>query len=62
MTDLAVKKNNRTQKKGNLFELNKFFGPREGEGIRQFVEEVKLLGNTDIALLANGIRNETYTY
>ena len=62
MTDLAVKKDNQTQKKGNLFILNKFFGPQPGEGIRQFVEEVKLLGEDNIKLLADGIRNETYTY
>ena len=61
MTDLAVA-SNQTQKKGNLFILNQFFGPQAGEGIRQFVEEVKLLGDHDIALLADGIRNETYTY
>ena len=62
MTDLAVKPDNQTQKKGNLFVLNKFFGPLGGEGIRQFVEEVKLLGDTNIALLADGIRDETYDY
>ncbi len=63
MTDLAVKQpRNQTQQKGNLFILNQFFGPQPNEGIRQFVEEVKFLGDDDIKLLADGIRNETFTY
>ena len=61
MTDLALKIKTE-KKKGNLFMLNKFFGPREGEGIRQFVEEVKLLGEENTKILADGIRDKTFNY
>ncbi len=61
MTDLAIK-DKKTKEKGDLFILNHFFGPREGEGIRKFVDEIKLLGSDNAKLLANGIRNETFNY
>jgi len=62
VTDLDIKNKTKTKKKGDLGTLHKFFGPREGEGIRLFVEETKLLGQDNAKLIADGIRNKTFTY
>ncbi len=61
MTDLDIK--DKVKKpKGDLGVLHQFFGPREGESIRKFVEEVKAIEQDNAKLLADGIRDETFNY
>lgn len=51
-----------TDFKTDIMVLKEFFGTREGETLTQFVAEMRELGEDDKAILAEGIRNGTYTY
>lgn len=42
--------------------LKQFFGLREGQTLTGFVAELKDLSADEKAQLANGIRDETFTY
>lgn len=48
--------------KSNAVVLLQFFGVRDGQSKREFVQEINELGEETKQLLADGIRNETYTY
>lgn len=45
-----------------LATLYRFFGKREGQGLKEFKAELDELTDNDKAQLVEGINNGTYTY
>lgn len=51
-----------TKPKSDMLTIKEFFGTREGETLQDFAKEIRALSDQDKAQLAEGIRNETFTY
>lgn len=49
-------------KVGNVSQVYKYFGAKEGEGLRDFTQEWKQLNDEDKVQLTEGIANNSFTY
>jgi predicted CopG family antitoxin len=48
--------------KGDVVILKEYFGLKEDEDLKGFLEELKKLSSEEKTLLADGIRNGSFTY